>query len=283
MALTPRFTWMLTAAALLAGSSFAATETQCNEILQHALEARNPETRKLAAVALSLAPGNGPLFETLQQMLQDKDVEVRQAVVASLAEVKTKAATAALLKALEDEVPEVSFAAAKALFTLHEPAGRDALMAVLARESKTSSNFLTVQKRTALRMMHTPRTTFLFAVQQGVGFVPLPGFGEGVASMQGILTDSGVSGRATAALLLGKDKDQSTIDALKDAMFDKNASVRAAAVHSLSLRNDPSLLNAIEPLLNDDKEAVRLRAAAGYLRLLAIQAGSRGRKRVAQQ
>ena len=28
-------------------------------------------------------------------------------------------------------------------------------------------------------MMHTPRTTFLFAVRAGVGFVPLPGLGKG--------------------------------------------------------------------------------------------------------
>ncbi|HXB67550.1 MAG TPA: HEAT repeat domain-containing protein [Candidatus Acidoferrales bacterium] len=276
---TPRWIWMLTVAAIFATPAGAATEAQCSEILQHALESRNPDTRKLAVVALSLAPGNGRLFETLQQMLQDKDVEVRQAVVASLAEVKTKPATAALLKALDDDVPEVSFAAAKALFNRHEPAGRQALLAVLAKESKTSSGFLTIQKRTALRMMHTPRTTFLFAVQQGVGFVPLPGFGEGVASMQSILTDSGVSGRASAALLLGKDKEADTIEALQDALSDKDSSVRAAAVHSLSLRNDPSLINAIEPMLQDEKEPVRLRAAAGYLRLLAIQAASRGRQR----
>jgi HEAT repeat protein len=276
---TPSWIWTLTAAAILAGPAGAATEAQCTDILQHALEGRNPETRKLAVVALSLAPGNGALFETLVRMLQDKDVEVRQAVVASLAEVKSKPATAALLKALEDDVPEVSFAAAKALFNLHEPAGKQALLAVLAKESKTSSSFFNTQKRTALRMMHTPRTTFLFAVHEGIGFVPLPGFGEGVASMQAILTDSGVSGRATAALLLGKDKDAGTVEALEDALSDKDSSVRAAAVHSLSLRNDPSLMNVIEPQLQDDKEAVRLRAAAGYLRLLTIQAGARGRKR----
>jgi len=274
-----RWVWILTAAAILAGPGRAATEAQCSEILQHALEGRNPDTRKLAVVALSLAPGNGPLFETLRQMLHDKDVEVRQAVVASLAEVRSKPATAALLKALDDEVPEVSFAAAKALFNRHEPAGRQALLTVLAKESKTSSNFFTTQKRTALRMMHTPRATFLFAVQEGIGFVPLPGFGEGVASMQAILTDSGVSGRATAALLLGKDKDADTSEALKDALSDKDSSVRAAAVHALSLRNDPSLMDVIEPMLRDDKEPVRLRAAAGYLRLLAIQAGARGRTR----
>jgi len=53
-------------------------------------------------VALSLASGRGPLFDQLEQMLQDKDVQVRQAVVASLADVKSERATAALRKALED-------------------------------------------------------------------------------------------------------------------------------------------------------------------------------------
>jgi len=53
-----------------------------------------------------------------------------------------------------------------------------ALMAVLQGESKTSSGFFTKQKRDALRMMHTPRTTFLYALRQGVGFAPVPGLGE---------------------------------------------------------------------------------------------------------
>jgi HEAT repeat protein len=218
------------------------------------------------------------LFDQLEQMLQDKDVEVRQAVVASLAEVKTKSATAALHRALLDEVPEVSFAAAKALWARHDSAGTAALLAVLTGESKTSSGFFTKQKREALRMMHTPRTTFLFALREGVGFVPVPGLGQGIASMQGILTDSGVSGRASAALLLGADKNPATLEALKDALEDKDASVRAAAVHSISLRNDPALKKVLEPLLQDDKEPVRLRAAAGYLRLSAIQARGRLRK-----
>jgi HEAT repeat protein len=200
---------------------------------------------------------------------------VRQAVVASLADVKNERATAALRKALEDTVPEVSFAAAKALWARHDRDGRAALLAVLEGESKSSSNFFSKQKRDTLRMMHTPRTTFLFAVQQGAGFIPFPGVGEGVASMQGILASSGVLGRASAALLLGADRDPATIEALKDALSDKDSSVRAAAVHSISLRNDPALKRELEPLLQDGNEAVRLRAAAGYLRLSAIAAGAR--------
>ncbi len=169
----------------LATCGLAASDAQCIEILQRGLTAKNPETRKQAVVALSLASGRGPLFDQLEGMLQDKDVEVRQAVVASLSDVKTASATAALKKALEDEVPEVSFAAAKALWARRDPAGRSALLSVLEGDSKTSSNFFSKQKRDALRMMHTPRTTFLFAVRQGVGFVPVPGLGEGIASMQG--------------------------------------------------------------------------------------------------
>jgi len=268
-----RWIVVVSMAAALAAPGWAATDAQCSEILQHALDAGNPETRQQAVAALSLSSGRGPLFDQLERMLQDKDVEVRVAVVASLADVKSASATAALHQALEDPVPEVSFAAAKALWARHDRAGRTALLAVLAKENKPSSNFFSRQKREALRMMHTPRTTLLFAARAGAGFVPVPGLGQGIASMQGILASSEVSGRAVAALLLGADRDPATIDALRDALSDKDASVRAAAVHSISLRNNPALKKELEPLLTDDKESVRLRAAAGCLRLSAIQAG----------
>ena len=272
-----RWVLVVSMAAALAPRGWAATDAQCTEILQHALDASNPETRQQAVSALSLASGSGPLFDQLERMLQDKDAKVRQAVVASLADVKSERATAALHKALEDPVPEVSFAAAKALWARHDPDGRTALLAVLAKESKSSSNFFSKQKRDALRMMHTPRTTFLFAAEQGIGFVPVPGLGAGFASMQGILASSGVPGRALAALLLAADRDPATIDALRDALSDKDSSVRAAAVHSISLRNDPALKKELEPLLTDDNGAVRLRAAAGYLRLSTIEARAEGR------
>ena len=272
-----RWILIVSMAAALATSGWSATDAECIEILQHALDAGNPETRQQAVVALSLSSGRGPLFNQLERMLEDKDVGVRQAVVASLADVKSASATAALHKALEDAVPEVSFAAAKALWARRDPDGRAALLAVLSKESKSSSNFFSKQKRQALRMMHTPRTTFLFAVQQGAGFVPVPGLSGGVASMQAILASSAVPGRASAALMLGADRDPATIDALRDALTDSDSSVRAAAVHCMSLRNDPALKKELEPLLADDKEPVRLRAAAGYLRLSAIEARARGR------
>src|SRR5581483_8838601 len=202
-------------------------QARCTDILQRALSAHNPDTRTQAVIALSLASEHNMLWPLLNQMAEDKDVTVRLAVVGSLAEVKSKAAVTALHHLLEDNVPEVRFAAAKALWNMHDPEGRKALLAVVAGDSKTSSGYLSGEMRQAMRMMHTPATTFLYAVRQGIGFVPVPGLGEGIASMQALLTDPGISGRAAAVLLLGKDKDPRLLPAIKEALYDDNWTVRA--------------------------------------------------------
>jgi len=254
----------------LPGQQTAATDALCTDILKRSLASKNPDTRKQAVVALSLANEKSALLPLLVGMADDKDVQVRLAVVASLGEVKTSVTTEVLHKLLKDTVPEVSFAAAKALWNLRDPAGKQALLSVVQGESKTVSPYLTAEMRQAMRMMHTPTTTLLFAVREGMGFVPVPGLGQGFASMQAILADPSTSGRATAVLLLGKDKDPALLSALKDALHDSNWTVRAAAVHSLALRDDPSLKKNLVPLLEDDKEGVRLRTAAAFLRLSAI-------------
>src|SRR5580700_3520995 len=86
------------AVAAVGGLRAAAPSTgdRCNDLLRQALENKNPDTRKQAVVALSLAATDTPAYARLEGMLQDKDVEVRLAAVASLAEVKTDNARAAL-------------------------------------------------------------------------------------------------------------------------------------------------------------------------------------------
>jgi HEAT repeat protein len=244
-------------------------------MLREALANKNPNTRKHAVVALSLAATKDAYLTSLIGMLQDKDSEVRLAAVASLSDVKNPRVGAELRKAVEDEVPEVSFAAAKTLWTRQDPAGKRALMAVLEGESKTTSSFLSRQKRDALRMMHTPRTALLFAARQGASFAPIPGLGGGISSMQAILTDPEVSGRAAAALLLAQRNDPATLQSLVDALIEKDGSLRAAAVHSLALTNKATYLKNIAPLLVDEKETVRLRAAAAYVRLSAVEGKQR--------
>jgi len=249
----------------------ASNQDRARSFLEDSLKDKNPDTRKHAVQALGLVSAREPYLSELEAMLDDKDVEVRLATITSLVDLKSERTVHALRKALDSDVPEVSFAAAKALWTLDEPVGREALISVLSGDTKTSSGFITKEKRQALRMLHTPKTMFLFAMQQGANFAPIPGLGAGVSSLQGILSDPSVSGRAATALLLGTDPDPDVLQALQDALGDKDWSVRAAAVHAIALRNDPGLEPDLVPLFEDKKEAVRVRAAAGYLRLEAIR------------
>ena len=109
-------------------------------------------------------------------------------------------------------------------------------------------------------------------MKTGAGFAPVPGLGMGISSLQGILSDAGVSGRAATALLLSTDENPAVLPALEDALTDKDWSVRAAAVHAIALRNNPALTKDLVPMFDDKNEAVRVRAAAGYLRLGLIKA-----------
>jgi HEAT repeat protein len=245
---------------------------QAWSILTDALNDKNPDTRVQAVQSMGLIGVKEPYISTLTGMLDDKDVEVRVATVTSLVDLKNKGTVPALKKALGDEIPEVSFAAAKALWTLKDPEGEDALLSVLSGETKASSKFLDKKKRETLRMFHTPKPLMFFAIKTGAAFAPVPGLGTGVSSLQGILFDPTISGRAATALLLASDKDPRVLAALIDALQDKEGSVRAAACHALALRNDRALEKDLIPMLEDKKPAVRLRAAAGYLRLESMPA-----------
>ena len=255
-------------------SQQTALHDRAEGLLNDSLKDKNPDTRKQAVEALGLAGTREPYLSEVVSMLDDKDVERPAGNRCESDGPEEQTHDRRLVqKALNDEVPEVSFAAAKALWTLKDPSGRDALVAVLSGETKTASGFLTRQKREALRMFQTPRTLFTFAFNQGIGLVPVPGLGLGVSSLRGILSDPGVSGRAAAALMLSTDKSPEVMDALRDALTDKDASVRAAGAHASGVAEAIRLLAAnLAPLMEDKKEAVRVRAAAGWLRLEGIKA-----------
>ena len=175
-----RFLLAAVAAVAYCQAPTAPVAVESRTILERALKDKNPDTRKEAVVALSLAGTGEPYASLLKSMLDDKDVEVRLAVVASLVDLKGKSSSIALHQALKDEVPEVSFAAAKALWALDDPAGKEALLAVLAQETKAKSGFFTKQKRDAMRLMHTPKPMFILMLKSGAGFAPVPGLGAGI-------------------------------------------------------------------------------------------------------
>jgi HEAT repeat protein len=247
-------------------------ETRANSLLVNALAEKNPDTRKEAAAALGLAGAREPYLTELGGALNDKDLYVRLAALQSTIDLRQKGAIPALNKALYDETPEVSFAAAKGLYSLGDDAGRASLLSVAGGESKASTGSVAAKKRDMLRLFQTPRSLMLFAFREGVGLVPVPGVGEGVSSLTLMLSDAGVSGRAASLLLLAHDNHPDVLPALREALKDKDASVRAAAVHSIALHDNPDFMTDLFTALDDPKEAVRFRAAAGYVRLVGIKA-----------
>lgn len=243
------------------------TRQRCRDILNDAVSDKNPDVRKGAAEALSLVGMKDNAVEWLTPMLDDRDVTVRIAVVTTLGDFKDSRTLPLLKKALKDPVPEVDFTAAKMLYQLHDPDGTRFLLDVVSKESKASSNYLTKEERTALRMLHTPTKLFTFVAIQAAGFAPVPGLGFGISSAQGILTDPESSARAASLLLIGSSRDPALAEAVESSLADKEWSMRAAGVHVIAMHPFPEFQKKLVPLLDDKKGAVRVRAAAAYIRL----------------
>src|SRR5262249_29991892 len=140
-------------------------------------------------------------------------------------------------------VPEVSFAAAKALWALKDPAGKEVLLSVVQKETKAKSGMVTAHMRDTMRKLKTPKSAILFAFRQGAGLVPLPGFGEGMGALESLMSDAEFSARANAVLLLARDEDAATRDAIRDGLTDTDWSMRAAALQIIALRNQPEGLS----------------------------------------
>jgi hypothetical protein len=187
----------------------ADTVQRCRSMLNDAVHDRNPDARKGAAEALSLVGVNDNALQSLGPMLDDHDVSVRIAVVITLGDFKDNRTLPLLKKALRDPVSEVDFAAAKVLYQLHDPDGVQFLLAVVGGESKASSSYLSKQKRSALRLLHTPTKLFTTIAIGAAGFAPVPGLGIGLSSAQGILSDPDSSARAASLLLIGSSRDPS--------------------------------------------------------------------------
>ncbi|HLJ09783.1 MAG TPA: HEAT repeat domain-containing protein [Planctomycetaceae bacterium] len=258
------------AAAALAASFLAAAQTaedRAAAIIEKALTARNPETRVEGVKALGLAASAEPFATRLGSMLNDKDVLVRVAAVDALAEQKTARAIETIKIALDDRTPEVRFAAAKALFKLHDEAGMKVLLAVLNGSTKTSSGLIAEQVRDAQRTLESPKKLMLVALQNGMGLVPVPYVDKGAAAIGFFMGTRSQSSRAATALLLGQSQDPAVKEALRTALADKDAKTRAAAAKAIAMQDDPMLRDDLARMLVDKNRSVQLNAAAGFLRL----------------
>jgi HEAT repeat protein len=248
---------------------WAGTVEDARKVLAQAAHNKEGDERREAALALSLVPAKDPAAALLDELVKDKDYQVRVAAVDTLGELNDKSRVDLIKSALNDDVPEVAFAAAKALYNLKDPAGFQALFSVFEGDTKGRSGYFQREMRDSWRRLKTPRSAFLFAVQNGIGFVPVPGVGAGYNALLGVLADSQTSARAVSFLAVCKTRNSTCEEILPSSFDDDDWTVRAAAIHVVTTRNLTAMKPRIADLIADRKNKVRLRAAAGYLRMEA--------------
>lgn len=264
---------------LFSACLWAAPIKDAHQALTEASHNKEGDVRREAALALSLVPAKDSTLALLDSLVKDKDYTVRVAAIDTLGELDDRSRLELVKAALRDEVPEVAFAAAKALYTLKDPAGVQALLSIYEGETKARSNYFQKEMRDSWRHLKTPRSAFFFAVKNGVGFVPMPGVGAGYNALVGVLSDSEVSARAVSLITVCGGKNPTCNQMLQSAFDDDDWTVRAAAIHIATAGNMIRLEPKVAGLIEDKKIKVRLRASAGYLRLQANRSARPGAPR----
>ncbi len=255
---------------LAAGLVWGQPAEQARKVLRDGFVEKGPDRRREVAVALSLLPAKDPAADLLTSLVKDKDVLVRQAALDAVAELGDRRRYPLLKAALGDEVPEVAYAAAQALWRIGDPAGLELLEDIYAEEAKAKSSFVKKELRGMMRKLKTPQSAILFVAQRGLVFVPVPGLGQGVSAVSHMLADATFSARATALLIVCQDPRKRSKDcaSMIDRSFvDEDWSVRAAGLQLVAASRDGSRRGKVAGLFGDKSEKVRYRAAATYLRV----------------
>jgi len=236
------------------------------QVLDRGLHDSNPAKRVQAVTSMGIMRPQPKSVTLVESAFEDKDYSVRQAACAAVAQMKSRQSITKLHNALNDKAPEVVFAAAKALYDLGDPTGREVLVAVLLGDQADSSGFFASSMHDMKAKMHDPKGLVMVGVKAGAGvFLGPASAGIGVA--EGLLKDANASGKTVAAALLADDKTPEASSAIRQALGDKNWTVRAAAARALALAGSMRDFKEIAALLDDKREEVQYSAAAAVIRL----------------
>lgn len=202
----------------------------------------------------------------VESAFDDKDYSVRQAACAALVQMKSRQSIPKLRSALDDKSPEVVFAAAKALYYLGDPMGRQVLTAVLLGDQADSSGFFASSMHEMRAKMHDTKGILLIGVKEGAGVFLGPA-GAGIVVAEGLMKDANASGKTVAAALLAEDKNPEAVQAIREGLGDKNWTVRAACARALALAGRVDAFKDIVALMDDKRDEVTYSASAAVIRL----------------
>lgn len=233
------------------------------------VSADKPAHDRIQALAALGSMGNDPRAARLiGDAIVEHNMDVRTAAILAAGQTKNPELTTRLRAALDDDQPQVAYAAATTLWKMHDESGEDLLLAVAGGERKDHPGKIKAEKHKAAKEMHSPRALAKIGIDQGSGYVLGP-FGFGVQAIEFIHKNGGDPGRAAAIDLLSEQHSEAVHNELIDDLADHDFAVRAAAAKGLGRWPSRDTANRLLPLFDDSKLAVRLTAAAAYIRVLA--------------
>lgn len=227
-------------------------------------DTRHTDLRIQALAALGTLNGQPRAEKLISDAMKDPELDVRTAAVLAAGQSKTQSLTFDLRSALDDQEPQVAFAAATTLWKMGDRTGGDILLAVMDGERSASPTLIQGARHSVSRDLHNPSTLARLGAMQGASFFLGP-FGFGIAALEYMRKNGGDAARVQAIELIAQQKTKPIRDELIDALLDKDPAVRAAAAKALGEYRDTVAAQALVPLFNDPKAPVRLTSAAAFL------------------
>lgn len=217
--------------------------------------------------ALTILAHDGRAVAMIAKALDDKEEMIRVLAATLLGEIKARSTIPELRNAVDDKSPEVSFAAAQALWKMGDRSGRDIFYEVLDGERKVQPSVIKSKLHKARMDMHDPKALVVIGVNE-VSSAFLGPFSMGVSMTEEYAKNTGASIQALCAQLLATDHSRGTTDELTDALGDKNWTVRAAAAKSLAKLDYRGAKPQLKDMMQNDKsQPARLAAAAAVIQL----------------
>ena len=167
-------------------------------VLQKGISERKGSRRSEAIAALSSIGSNQRSLGMIISRLYDEDAAVREKAVAALDNLQAHSAIPQLRAALHDPSPAVSFTAAKALWDMGDPSGREILVGVLQSKRRGSPSAWQSQLQQTTEQLRSPLTLGLLGAQEAAGVFFGPA-ALGVAVLGQMLRDHGAPERAFCA------------------------------------------------------------------------------------
>jgi HEAT repeat protein len=226
--------------------------------------------RSDAITALSILRTERKAIAVVANALSDKEETIRVLAATTLGDMKARPAIPKLREAIEDPSPEVSFAAAQALWKMGDRSGRDIFYDVLDGQRKVKPGLIKSKMREARKDMHDPKALALIGVNEVSGAFLGP-FSMGVSMAEEYAKNNGTSVQALCAELLALDDSRRTTEELTYALGDANWTVRATAARSIARLNYRGAMGSLKDMMQNDKsQPARFAAAAAIIHLQGI-------------